>query len=180
MKPTITPTSREVALGDDDVIISKTDLKGRITYANRTFMRISGYSEPQLHGVQHNIVRHPDMPRGAFRLLWNTLQQGNEFFAFVKNLTADGAYYWVFANVTLDYDLGGRPLGYFSVRRKPSLQAIREIETVYRGMLEVERGAGTANAPDASVAHLQEILGQRGVSYDEFIIGLQTGQQGGR
>ncbi|GAB6042396.1 PAS domain-containing protein [Endothiovibrio diazotrophicus] len=174
MKSDITPTAREVTLSDEEVIISKTDLKGRITYANRAFMRVSGYSEPRLHGVQHNIVRHPDMPRGAFRLLWKTLQGGNEFFAFVKNLTADGSYYWVFANVTLDHDLKGNVLGYFSVRRKPSPQGIRTISELYREMLELERRAGPANAPDASMAWLLDQVRAHGVGYDEFIIGLQA------
>ena len=81
MKKSITPTQREIKLDDDDVIVSKTDLKGRITYANRIFMSIANYSEKELLGVQHNIVRHPDMPRGAFKLLWDTLKAEKEFSA---------------------------------------------------------------------------------------------------
>lgn len=86
----IVPSGRELALDPDTQIISKTNLKGIITYANRAFMRISDYSEAELLGVQHNIVRHPDMPRAVFHLLWETLQAGQEFFGFVKNLTAGG------------------------------------------------------------------------------------------
>lgn len=170
MKPNITPIDREVELRDDDVIVSKTDLQGRITYANRTFMKISGYSEPELHRQQHNIVRHPDMPRGAFKLLWETLGRKEEFFAYVKNLCKDGSNYWVFANVTPDFDNAGNVIGYFSVRRRPSREAVTTISELYRQMLDVERRAGSANAPDASIRFLVEQLAERGTTYDRFIL----------
>lgn len=104
MKTKITPTRSEVRLADDEFIVSKTDPKGRITYANRTFMKISGFAEPELLGIQHNVVRHPDMPRAVFKLLWETLERGEEFFGYVKNLCRDGSFYWVLANITPDYD----------------------------------------------------------------------------
>jgi PAS domain S-box-containing protein len=172
MKVKISPTNREIKLGDDDIIISKTDLKGRITYANRIFMRIANYPEKDLLNVQHNIVRHPDMPRGAFKLLWDTLQSGQEFFGYVKNMTADGDYYWVFANITPDIDDRGKVVGYFSVRRKPKPSAIATIQSLYQEMLEVERKAGTANAPAASIAYVVEKLKSLGTSYDRFILSL--------
>lgn len=172
MKKNITPTQREIKLDDDDVIVSKTDLKGRITYANRIFMSIANYSEKELLGVQHNIVRHPDMPRGAFKLLWDTLKAEKEFFGYVKNMTADGDYYWVFANVTPDRDAQGKVVGYFSVRRKPKPSAIAAIQAIYREMLEVERQAGAANAPDASIAHVVGKLKSLGTTYDRFILSL--------
>ena len=172
MKPRITPQDREVKLSDDDVIVSKTDLTGRITYANRTFMRIAGYSELQLVGVQHNIIRHPDMPRGAFRLLWQTVERGEEFFAYVKNLTADGSYYWVFANVTPDYDLNGRMVGYFSVRRRPRPEAVEVMEGIYAQMLQVERASVMGRAPDASIEWVQGVLAEKRVSYEEFILSI--------
>lgn len=172
MKPKITPTQREVLLGDSDVIVSKTDLTGRITYANRLFMRIANYSEKQLLNVQHNIIRHPDMPRGAFKLLWDTLKAEKEFFGYVKNMTADGDYYWVFANITPDRDANGKVVGYFSVRRKPQRSAIETIESVYREMLAVEKNAGPAAAPEASLALLRDKLKALGTSYDRFILDL--------
>jgi PAS domain S-box-containing protein len=172
MKVKITPTNREIKLDDDDIIISKTDLKGRITYANRIFMQIANYPEKELLNVQHNIVRHPDMPRGAFKLLWDTLQAGQEFFGYVKNMTADGDYYWVFANITPDLDDQGKVVGYFSVRRKPRPSAIATIQSIYQEMLEVERKAGTANAPTASIAYVVEKLKSLGTSYDRFILSL--------
>jgi PAS domain S-box len=80
LKPKIAPTQHEVRLQDSDLIVSKTDLTGRITYVNRTFMRISNYSESEVLGKQHNVVRHPDMPRGVYRLMWETLKDEREFF----------------------------------------------------------------------------------------------------
>lgn len=173
MKPNILPTQKEIVLNNDDIIISKTDLKGRITYANRTFMRIANYPERQLLHVQHNLIRHPDMPRGAFRLLWENLHQGKEFFGYVKNLTAEGHFYWVFANVTLDYDAQGKVCGYFSVRRKPSRKAIQMVESFYREMNEIERKVGAAAAPEASQKFLADKIAQLGTNYDKFILTLE-------
>lgn len=172
MKPRISPTQHEVLLDDADIIISKTDLKGRITYANRTFMRIANYPEKLLLNQQHNIIRHPDMPRGAFKLLWDTIGSGQEFFAYVKNMTSEGHYYWVFANVTPDYDHNGNVVGYFSVRRKPKRSAIAVIEPIYREMIEAERRAGPVAAMGASIALLGEKLKGLGVPYERFILSL--------
>ncbi len=85
------PNNHEKRLGEEEFIVSKTDISGKITYANRIFMEIAGYSEKELLGTQHNVIRYPDMPRAAFRLLWDTIKQKQEFFAFVKNLCKDGS-----------------------------------------------------------------------------------------
>jgi len=172
MKLNVTPTRQEVLMDHADIIISKTDLTGRITYVNRTFMRIADFSEPEVLGIQHNIVRHPDMPRGAFKLLWDTLKQEHEFFGYVKNLTSKGDYYWVFANITPDRDSSGKIVGYFSVRRKPSAEAVKTMQGIYQEMLNVERSAGTANAASASVDFLQAKLKSLGTTYDKFILSL--------
>ena len=172
MKPDITPTQREIMLGENDVIVSKTDLKGRITYANRQFMRIANYSEKQLLNIQHNIIRHPDMPRGAFKLLWDALKREQEFFAYVKNMTAEGDHYWVFANITPDYDASGKMVGYFSFRRKPRKEALAVVEPLYREMLAIEKAAGAAKAPEASATFLLDKVKAMGMSYDQFILGL--------
>ncbi|THF56923.1 PAS domain S-box protein [Pseudothauera rhizosphaerae] len=160
-------------LDADEQIVSKTDLKGRITYANRAFMRICDYAEPELLGVQHNIVRHPDMPRGVFQMMWETLQAGQEFFGFVKNLTANGDHYWVFANVTPDREAGREVVGYFSVRRRPSARGVQAAARLYAEMLAAERGAGPARAMEASRALLAERLG--GEAYERFVLALQLG-----
>lgn len=174
MKPAITPTNNQHSLRDDEFIVSKTDTRGRLTYANRIFMQIAGYPESELLGVQHNIIRHPDMPRGVFRFLWNTLEQGDEFFGFVKNMSANGDYYWVFANVTPDHDRNGKLQGYFSVRRKPSPIAIQTIEPIYREMLAIEQRAPVSSAPDESIAYLTQVVEQQGTSYEELVLSLQA------
>lgn len=171
----IVPTSREVQLDPHEHIVTKTDLTGRITYANRTFMRISNFAENQLLGVQHNIVRHPDMPRGVYHLLWETLKAKREFFGYVKNLTADGDFYWVFANITPDRDLHDKVVGYFSVRRPPAPRAIPVIRSLYRDMSAAERQAGPAQAPQASRAQLERHLATLGQDYDAFVLNLQLG-----
>jgi len=91
----------------DEVIVSKTDLKGRITYANRVFQRVAGYGEAELMGAPHSIVRHPAMPRCVFKLLWDTLEAKQEIFAYVINRARNGDHYWVFAHVTPSFDAGG-------------------------------------------------------------------------
>jgi len=178
MKNSIKPTGKEVRFNDREMIISKSDLSGRVTYANRCFMRVANYSETQVLGQQHSLIRHPDMPRGVFRLLWDTLQQNREFFGLVKNMNSDGDFYWVFANITPDRDLKGNITGYYSVRRPAPASAVRVIEPVYRRMLEIERNEPKNEAPLASLAYLMELPAQEGLSYDQFILNLY--QQGER
>ena len=162
---------------DDDFIVSKTDSAGRLTYCNRIFIEFSGFTEQELLGQQHNIVRHPDMPRSVFNLLWQTIKSGNEFFGYVKNIAKDGSFYWVFANVTPSYGAGtgvgtGKILGYFSVRRKPEPAKIRIIESVYQNMLRAEQQAGTRDAITAGTKILTDIIEPTGKDYREFILSL--------
>lgn len=168
----IVATDQERVMREDDFLVSKTDLKGRITYGNRIFIEYSGYSESELLGTQHNIVRHPDMPRGVFKFLWDTLESKQECFAYVKNMSKDGGFYWVFANVTPSYNAKGEVEGYFSVRRKPKPAAISVVSGIYRAMLEEEARAGTKNACDASLALLTHTLAQKGMSYESFILSI--------
>ncbi len=173
MKPKIIPNNNEKQLGDEDFIVSKTDPSGRITYANRIFMHIAGYSENELLGVQHNIIRHPDMPRGVFRFMWDTLKAGEEFFGFAKNLCADGGFYWVFANITPDYDRQGKLQGYYSVRRKPPQSALDVLIPVYREMLAIENRSSAKEAPDKSVAYLTDVVKQSGAkTYNNLVLDL--------
>jgi aerotaxis receptor len=179
MKPAITPTQREVRFREDELIVSKTDLKGRITYANRIFMRVADYPEEKLIGVQHNIIRHPDMPRGAFKHLWDTLARGEEWFGFVKNMTSRGDFYWVFANVTPDVE-NGQVVGYYSVRRQAAPGAIETMTPIYAEMLRVEKEAGPARACDASLAWLGTQLKAQGKSYERFVLDLYRKSLGTR
>ena len=172
MKYKVEPTSSEKVMRENDFIVSKTDLKGRITYGNEIFIEFSGYSEAELLGAQHNIIRHPDMPRGIFRFLWDNIAAGNEVFAYVKNMSRDGSFYWVFANVTPDYDAAGNIIGYLSVRRAPKRSALPVIEGLYKAMLEAEQKAGAKDACDASLALLVGVLNEKGMSYEELIHAL--------
>jgi len=166
--------STEVFLNTDDLIISKTDLKGRITYANRTFMRIAGFDEEDLLHQPHNMIRHPDMPKGIFKFLWQELRQGHEFFGFVKNYTADHGFYWVFANITPDFDASGHVQGYFSVRRSPNPEAVKTIESIYQKMIEIERRYSKASACTHSLAFLDQLLESKQVTYERFVMQLQA------
>lgn len=169
-----TPTGREVFFDRDDIIVSKTDLKGHITYANDTFLDIAGYTEAEVVGQPHNLIRHPDMPRCVFKLLWATLEQGNEIFAYVVNLTKNGDHYWVLAHVTPSRDAGGNIVGYHSTRRVPNPDTIRNtIIPLYRELSEIEQSA--ANRKDGmqtAFAHLVAKLEDNGVEYDEFVASL--------
>ncbi len=170
MKNPITPTQVEKVMREDDFIVSKTDLTGRITYGNRIFIEFSGYSENELLGSQHNIIRHPDMPRGVFKLLWDTIQGKDEVNAYVKNMARDGSHYWVFANVTPNFGPDGEIVGYTSVRRKPRAEAVRLLSEVYRTMLEIEKRAGPRDAIAASGKYLSDLLAEKRVGYSEFVL----------
>lgn len=172
MKNKITPMARERVLRAEDFIVSKTDPKGRITYANRVFSEFAGYNEEELLGVQHNLVRHPDMPRAVFKMMWETLHAGREFFGYVKNMASDGSFYWTFANVTSTHNEQGETVGYFSVRRQSRPEAIAIVEPVYAQMLAKEREAGPQAAIETSRVLLEEQYRSKGGTYDEFVLAL--------
>lgn len=172
MKRSITPTLAERVMREEDFIVSMTDLKGRITYGNRIFIEFSGYTEKELLGTQHNIIRHPDMPRGVFNLLWDKIKTGDECFAYVKNMSKDGGFYWVFANVTPMFDSNGKIIGYLSVRRKPKLSGIQVVTGLYAAMLAEEKKVGAAGAIAASTKILVDVLTEKELSYDELVLAI--------
>ncbi|MGD0961017.1 MAG: PAS domain-containing protein [Methylomonas sp.] len=163
----------ELVLRETDFVVSKTDLLGKITYCNPIFIEFSGYREDELLGRPHNILRHPDMPRAVFNLLWSTLRVGGEFFGYIKNLRKDGGYYWVFANVTPRCDPdSAEVIGYFSVRRKPDVNKLKIIENVYRDMLAAEQRAARSDAIAVGAEVLNKFIATTGSSYLEFILSL--------
>jgi len=167
------PTGRETHFAKDEIIVSKTDLRGVITYANDVFQRVSGYSEAELLGAPHSILRHPDMPRCVFKLLWDTIEGGNEIFAYVLNLAKDGGHYWVFAHVTPSYDLSGRHVGYHSNRRSPYPDALAKVAPLYSQLLEVEKRAANPNAGmEAAFKVVLEYLNSQGMDYSQFVFSL--------
>jgi PAS domain S-box-containing protein len=167
------PTGREVCFADDEIIVSKTDLRGIITYSNDVFQRVSGYTERELIGTAHNILRHPEMPRCVFKLLWETIKNGNEIFAYVLNLSKDGSHYWVFAHVTPSYDLSGRHVGYHSNRRVPYADALAKVVPLYGQLLATEKRSATPNAGvEASTKMLTELLRNAQMDYSQFVFSL--------
>lgn len=171
MRPNhIQPTQHERTFPEDDVIVSKTDLKGILTYVNRTFINISGYTEEELLGQPHNIIRHPDMPRCVFKLLWDTLADKQEIFAYVKNMSKNGDYYWVFAHVTPSFDPSGRPVGYHSNRRVPDRRSVDLMSKLYRELLHEEsKHNDIKKSMEASTALLLRVMAEKNTNYHEFI-----------
>lgn len=167
-------TGREVHFADDELIVSKTDTGGRITYANRTFLRIAGYGETEILGQPHNCIRHPQMPRIIFKTLWDHLGAGKEIFAYVLNRTATGDQYWVFAHVTPSTDIGGNVTGYHSNRRTADARVVAEtITPLYATLLAEEAKHDRARtAMEASGALLTKTLRERGLNYEQFIFSL--------
>jgi PAS domain S-box-containing protein len=158
----------------NDLIVSKTDLTGRITYANDAFCRVAGYSETELLGKPHSIIRHPEMPRAVFKYLWDTLLEGREVFAYVKNLARSGDFYWVFAHVTPSRDARRKTVGYHSNRRVPDPRTVRDvIVPIYAELLREEgRYRNGKDSLAAGYRALTEIIAARNVSYDELIFSL--------
>ena len=172
-KATIRPTGRESPFNENEIIVSKTDLKARLTYTNEVFLRVSGYAARDLMGQPHSIIRHPDMPRTVFKLLWDTIQDKREIFAYVINLASNGDHYWVLAHVTPSFDGGGNVIGYHSNRRKPDADKLAKIIPLYRTLLEEEkRGEDRKIGLQRAVDRLSNDLKARGVPYDEFVLAL--------
>ncbi|HEX5623540.1 MAG TPA: PAS domain-containing protein [Sulfuricurvum sp.] len=164
-----TPNQHEKVLDEHDFIVSKTDARGKIIYGNKTFIKMSGYEENELLDAPHSILRHPDMPKIVFKLLWDHIQNKQEIFAYVKNLAKDGSYYWVFANVTATLNTNGTIRDFHSVRRKPSQKALNVIPGIYSQLLAAEKSGGM----EASKKLLDTVLNEKGISYDEFVLSLQ-------
>jgi PAS domain S-box-containing protein len=167
------PTGRERTFGEDEVIVSKTDAKGKITYGNEVFLRISGYPESEIVGAPHSILRHPSMPRCVFKLLWNRIEAGDEIFAYVVNMANGGDHYWVFAHVTPTFDADGKIVGYHSNRRKPRPEQIQTVSALYKQLHDIEERASDRKAGmEQAYEHLDTLLKSKGISYDEFVFSL--------
>jgi PAS domain S-box-containing protein len=172
-KPKIQPTGREARFEEDEIIVSKTDLRGIIIYANDVFQRVSGFTEAELLGQPHNLIRHPDMPGCVFKLLWDTLRNGQEIFAYVVNLSKDGSHYWVLAHVTPSFSANGSPVGYHSNRRVPYADALPKVTALYATLLDEERRhSDRTKAIEASTRILTSTLADAGVDYSQFVFSL--------
>ena len=165
-------TGVERTFSTDQIIVSKTDCAGRITYANDVFLQLSGYTEKELLGKPHNLIRHPDMPRVVFKALWDTISTGNEIFAYVINRAKNGDHYWVFAHVTPNFDANHNIVGYHSSRRVPRPGILEHIRPFYAKLMQVEAQMGRTNEAMAKQwTMIEELYRSVGASsYEEFII----------
>lgn len=158
-KSKIIPTSTEARFDLSEMFFSKTDTKGIIQFGNTVFARVSGYNIEQMLGRPHNMIRHPDMPKSVFRLMWNDLLQGKPIAAYVKNMASDGSYYWVLALVSLSGD------EFVSVRIKPTTEFFKKTQSIYKEVLVFE----TNHSIDESLQFLLEKIKAAGFdSYKSF------------
>ena len=163
------PSGRERTFGDHEFIVSKTDLRGHITYANDVFLRVSGYEEHEVLGQPHNMIRHPEMPRAVFALLWQEIAAGREISAYVVNLAKDGDHYWVLAHVAPTV-VNGSIVAYHSNRRRPDRSAVDAIIPIYQALVDEERRhQRRSDAIAASSSMLESWLRERGTTYEEFV-----------
>ncbi|MEA1918740.1 MAG: PAS domain-containing protein [Campylobacterota bacterium] len=147
-------------------IVSKTDPKGIIEYGNDYFVEVSGYTESELVGKPHNIIRHPDMPKIVFKLMWDRITKNENIFAVVKNRAKDGEAYWVVTEFEAKVDkLSNQIISYTAFRRAAPDKVIAVIEPIYQKLLEIEKESGM----EGSEKYLRGFLEEKGKSYDEFI-----------
>ncbi len=158
--------NNEIKVTPVDIIVSKTDIMGNIEYANQIFFKLSGYNKRELTFEPHSILRHPDMPKVVFKHLWSELKKGHEVYAFVKNLTKEGSFYWVLAYVRPTLNSDGSLRNYVSTRKLMSPTAREIIEPLYAKLLELEKSSGV----DASEQLLRDIIAGR--DFNQFMIEL--------
>ncbi len=164
-----TPTDVEHPVTSVDIVVSKGDEKGDITYANPIFFKLAGYTQAELLEKPHAIIRHPDMPKIVFKYLWDNLKAGKDVKAFVKNLRKDGGFYWVFAHVRVATNPDGSFRNYVSTRKGMSAGARAVIEPLYKELLAAEQSGGM----EASLPILEAFLKENGASLDTFNDAMQ-------
>jgi len=162
------PIDEEIKLNPKKIIVSKTDRQGNILYVNDYFCEVTGYEPNDVIGKPHNIIRHPDMPRAIFYLMWRTIQSGGNITAIVKNLAKSGRYYWVTTDFENHRDSSGNIDSYIAFRRPAPKKAIEEMEELYSVMLDIEREHGMR----ASLVYLQGFLDERHSNYNDYMESL--------
>jgi PAS domain S-box-containing protein len=174
MAQSVSLTGKEAFFDDNEIIVSKTDLKGHITYANDVFLKIAGYTEAEVLGQPHSLIRHPHMPRCVFKLLWDTISAGGEIFAYVVNRCKNGDHYWVLAHVTPSRNTDNQIIGYHSNRRVPDRKVLEgTIMPLYDQLLKKEQSFDNRKeGMNAAFQDITHMLESKGVAYDEFIARL--------
>jgi len=139
-----------------DLIVSKSDEEGNITYVNPIFIKISGYSQANLLEQPHAILRHPDMPKVIFKYLWENIKEGRDVVAYVKNLCADGGYYWVLATVKMAKNPDGSFRNYMSTRKCITENAKVTMSELYQSLLDIEKSEGEEASQKAFYSFLED------------------------
>ena len=175
--PTIqrpTPIDREVQWDKSKVLISETDVAGTITKVNDVFCNVSHYSESELIGQPHNLIRHPDMPRLVFKLLWDNLKRGNNFVGVIKNLAKTGEYYWVVTDFEMRRDGMGNITHYIGRRKAVPQGAIDNyLAPFYESLLKMEKIGGV----ELSSRFFKNYLSKQGKDYIDFVISVMSESQ---
>jgi len=157
--------SREVRCTTQEVVITRTDLKGNIIYHNTTFSKVNGFEGASVIHKPHNIVRHPDMPRAIFKIIWSIIEQGLPIQAILKNRTNDGHYYWTLINWKIQKNRDHKTISYVAYGKQAPDHAIEAIEPIYKMMLAIEKEHGI----EASEEYLQSFLEEEGLKYGEYL-----------
>jgi len=168
-----TPKNEEITISPKRTIVSRTDEKGLIRFVNDYFKEIAGYKENELVGFAHNVIRHPDMPKIIFKLLWEELKKGNDMRAIIKNLAKDGRYYWVITNFHTLYNDDGKIIGYYARRKAVPQQVKEEISKLYKTLKSLEEQGGM----EASEKYLKEWLNKHHTNYQNFVESLFGGDK---
>lgn len=161
-----TPIDKEIEVSSKRYIVSKTDPKGIIEYGNDYFVEISGYTEAELIGKPHSIVRHPDMPKVVFKMMWDRINRAKNIMAVVKNMAKDGSYYWVITEFEPRVDpISNDIISHTAFRKAAPKKAIEVMEPIYQKLLEIEKDGGM----EASEKYLRGFLEEKKMTYDEFV-----------
>ena len=166
-----TPIDKEVGWNKSQVVISETDVYGRITNVNDVFCNVCGYSPEEMIGQPHSIIRHPDMPKLVFKLLWDNLKVGNNFIGVIKNLAKSGEYYWVITDFEMRRDATGN-ITHYIARRKSVTKAVIEnyVAPLYETLLKLEKVGGM----ELSSRFFKNYLAKQGKDYIDFIIDVMN------
>jgi len=166
-----TPIDKEVNWNKSQVVISETDVYGRITNVNDVFCNVCGYSPEEMIGQPHSIIRHPDMPKLVFKLLWDNLKVGNNFIGVIKNLAKSGEYYWVITDFEMRRDATGN-ITHYIARRKSVPKAVIEnyVAPLYETLLKLEKVGGM----ELSSRFFKNYLAKQGKDYIDFIIDVMN------
>jgi PAS domain S-box-containing protein len=160
------PIDKEVVWDKTQTIMSKTDLFGTIEYVNQAFADVSGFEEDELMTHPHNIIRHPDMPKVIFKVLWENIKAGNQFHGIVKNLTKSGRYYWVITDFEYSRDAKGTIQNYIARRKAvPENVITNHIAPLYKKLLEIEQTSGISTSEKYLTGYLED----QNLSYVDLI-----------